>query len=96
METKKVAGIVIALIVAITGGGFALSLDFSTTTQTDQSVTDSSTTIINEGDTITINEAVDTFTDDIFDDLIDRGYDYYCEEVEPDSAECDEYWEDYD
>ena len=39
---------------------------------------------------------IDMFTDDIFDDLIDRGYDYYCEEVEPDSAECDEYWEDYD
>jgi hypothetical protein len=93
MSSKKVAGAIIALIMAVAGGGFALSLDFSTTTQDDHSVTDSSTTVINEGDTI-INEAVQDFTDDIFDDLIDRSYDYFCEEVEPDSPECDEYWED--
>ena len=69
-------------------------IDNSTNIDNSQTVTDNSqTTIIHEGDTI-INEAAETFVDDIFDDLIDRGYDYFCEEVEPDSEECDAYWDD--
>ncbi len=80
---------VIGLIGGIGGGSYAL--DFSNT-QTTNTSTDNSQTIINEGDTI-INEAVEQFTDEIFDDFVDMGYDYFCEEVEPDSPECDEYWE---
>jgi len=79
---------VLGIVGAVGGGSLALDMSNTQTTNTDNS----QSTVINEGDTI-INEAVDTFTDDIFDDLVDRGYDYYCEEVEPDSPECDAYWD---
>ncbi len=90
MKAKVIVPIIVAII-GIIGGGAAYSFDFSSTTTGDTD--NSQTTIINEGDTI-INEAVDVVVDDIFDDLIDRGYDFYCEEVEPDSEECDVYWDD--
>lgn len=87
MTTKKKMGAgIFAIVVAIAGGSFAL--DFSNTTNTDNS----QSTIINEGDTI-INEAADTITDDIFDDLVDLGYDYFCEDY-PDAEECEDYWGD--
>lgn len=79
---------VLGILGAIGGGSLALDMSNTTTTTTDQS----QTTIINEGDTI-INEAVETFTDELFEDFVDMGYDYYCEEVDPDSEECDEYWD---
>jgi len=91
MVSKQTATIIVAIIGllgAVGGGSFFLDFSNTETTNTDNSQT---TTII-EGDTI-INEAVDSFTDDIFDELIDRSYDYYCEEVEPDSPECDDYWD---
>lgn len=75
---------VIGLIGAAAGGSYAI--DFSNTTTGDTN-TDNSQTIINEGDTI-INEIIEDFGDE----FIEAGYDYYCEEVDPDSAECDEYW----
>ena len=93
MDSKSKAGIIIAIIGllgAAAGGSFML--DLSNTTTTNTSTDNSQSTIINEGDTI-IHEAVETFTEDLFDEFIDRGYDYFCEEVEPDSPECDEYWE---
>lgn len=100
MNTKVVGGAILAIIAALASGGFALSLDFSNTQSTDNSVvdssvTDSSTTIINEGDTI-INEIVEEVIDDYQDELIDYGYDIYCEEVNPDSPDCDAYWEEWD
>ena len=82
---------VIGLLAAVGGGSYAL--DFSNTQTTNTNTDNSQSTIINEGDTI-INEAVETFTGEMFEDFVDRGYDYYCEEVEPDSEECDSYWED--
>jgi len=95
MDQKSKTAIIIAVIGLIgAGAGGSFILDQSTT-NTSTSTDNSQTTIIHEGDTI-INEAVGSFTDDLFDDLLDRSYDYYCEEVEPDSEECDEYWEDYD
>lgn len=81
--SKQKYGILIALIGIVTagvGGSFALDLSNTQTTNTDNSQT---TTII-EGDTI-INEIVG--------DLVEEAYDFYCEEVEPDSEECDWYWE---
>ena len=81
---------VLGLVGAVGGGSLALDMSNTTTTSTDNSQT--STTIINEGDTI-INEAVDSFTEDLFDDLIDYAYDEYCEEIAPDSEECDWYWD---
>jgi hypothetical protein len=80
---------VIGVIGAVGGGSYALDFSNTQTTNTDNS----QSTIINEGDTI-INEAVQEFTDEIFDDFIDYGYDYFCEEVDPDAEECDEYWND--
>ncbi len=48
MASKKQVGAgIIALIAAVAGGGFALSIDFSTTT----TISDDDITIINEGDT---------------------------------------------
>ncbi len=82
---------IIGIIGAVGGGSYAL--DFSNTQTTSTSTDNSQTTIIHEGDTI-INEAVQEFTDEIFDDFLDYGYDYYCEEVDPDSPECDDYWDD--
>ena len=104
MSKAKKAGIasITTIILAIigvfaSGGNFTFDFSSSTTgdsnTDNSQITTDNSqTTIINQGDTI-IHEAAETFVDDIFDDLIDRGYDYYCEEVDPDSEECDWYWD---
>ena len=84
--TKQKYGIIIALIGIVTAGiGGSFALDLSNTQTTNTRTDNSQTTIINEGDTI-INEIVE----DIFDDA----YDYYCEEVKPDSEECDWYWED--
>ena len=82
---------IIGIIGAVGGGSYAL--DFSNTQTTSTSTDNSQTTIIHEGNTI-INEAVDSFSAELFEDFIDRGHDYYCEEVEPDSPECDDYWED--
>lgn len=90
MDSKSKVTIILAvigLLGAAAGGSFMLDMS-NTTTSTDNS----QSTIINEGDTI-INEAVDQFTDEIFEDFVDYGYDYYCEEVDPDSPECDEYWD---
>jgi len=90
---KQKYGIIIAIIGiigAVGGGSYALDFSNTQTTSTDNSQT--TTTIINEGDTI-INEAVETFTEELFEDFVDMGYDFYCEEVEPDSEECDWYWE---
>ncbi len=87
---KQKYGIIIAVIgifAAGIGGSFALDLSNTQTTNTNTSTDNSQTTIINEGDTI-INEIVG--------DLIEEAYDFYCEEVEPDSEECDWYWEDFD
>ncbi len=78
---------VIGMIGAVGGGSYALDLSNTQTTNTDNS----QSTIINEGDTI-INEAVNQFTDELFDDLTDYAYDEYCEEIAPDSEECDDYW----
>jgi hypothetical protein len=78
---------VIAAIGAVGGGSYALDFSNTQTTNTDNS----QSTIINEGDTI-INEAVQQFTDEIFDDLIDYAYDEYCEEIDPGAEECDDYW----
>lgn len=76
---------VIGAIGAVGGGSYALDFSNTQTTTTDNSQT--TTTIINEGDTI-INEIIE----DVFDDFVDYGYDVYCEEVAPESEECDEYW----
>lgn len=92
---KQKYGIIIAvigLIGAVGGGSYALDFSNTQTTNTSTDNSQTTTTVINEGDTI-INEAIDTFTDELFDDFVDMGYDYFCEEVEPDSPECDEYWE---
>ena len=90
MVSKQTATIIVAVIglLGAVGGG-SLMLDFSSTETT--TTDNSQTTTINEGDTI-INEAVDTFTGEMFEDFVDMGYDYYCEEVEPDSPDCDEYF----
>lgn len=82
---------VIGLVAAIGGGSYAL--DFSNTQTTNTSTDNSQTTTIIQGDTI-INEAVNSFTDELFEDLVDYAYDEYCEEINPDSEECDWYWED--
>ena len=99
MEKKVIGGAILAIIAALASGGFALSLDFSNTQSTDNSVvdssvTDSSTTIINEGDTI-INEIVEEVIEDYGDEIVDYVYDEYCEEINPDSPDCDWYWEDW-
>lgn len=93
MEKQKLAILlaVISTIGAVGGGSYALDFSNTQTTNTDNSQT--TTTTINEGDTI-INEAVQEFTDEIFDDFVDYAYDEYCEEIDPDSEECDWYWED--
>ena len=100
MASKKIIAGIVPIALAIiglfaTGEGTNWTFDFSSTESTNISgdTTISGDTIINEGDTI-INEAVGEFTDDLFDEFVDRGYDYFCEEVEPDSPECDSYWED--
>ncbi len=76
---------VIGVIGAVGGGSYAL--DFSNTQNT--TTDNSQTTTINEGDTI-INEIINDVIQ--LDDFVDAGYDYYCEEVDPDAEECDEYW----
>lgn len=83
---------VIAAIGAVGGGSYAL--DFSNTQTTNTNTDNSQSTIINEGDTI-INEIISDaieLDDEFKDDLIDFVYDEYCEEIDPDSPECDEYW----
>ncbi len=82
---------VIGVIGAGAGGSYALDFSNTQTTNTDNS----QSTIINEGDTI-INEIIDTvdITDTVdFTDEFDALYDEYCEEIAPDSEECDWYWE---
>lgn len=93
MVSKQTATIIVAIIglLGAVGGGSLIIDQSSTTTTTDNSQT--TTTTIIEGDTI-INEAVSSFTDELFDDFIDYAYDEYCEEINPDSEECDWYWED--
>ncbi len=92
MVSKNQMAITIAIIglLGAVGGG-SLMLDFSNTETTNTNTDNSQKTIINEGDTI-INEAVNEFTDELFDDLVDYAYDEFCEEIDPDSPECDEYW----
>ncbi len=80
---------IIGVLGAAGGGSYVLDFSNTQTTNTDNS----QSTIINEGDTI-INEAVQEFTDELFDDLTDYAYDEYCEEIAPESEECDWYWED--
>ncbi len=82
---------VIGVLGAIGGGSYALDFSNTQTTNTDNSQT--TTTVINEGDTI-INEVIDTYTGDLFEDFVDYAYDEYCEEIDPDSPQCDEYWGD--
>jgi len=86
MDSKPKGAIIIAVIAAVGAAGGTFMLDFSTSTETNISgdTTISGDTIINEGDTI-INE--------IIGDVIEEGYDFYCEEVAPDSPECDAYWD---
>ncbi len=89
---KQKYGIIIAIIGvlgAVGGGSYALDFSNTQTTNTNTS-TDNSQTIINEGDTI-INEIIDNVIDE--EALFDYGYDVYCEEINPDSEECDWYWE---
>ncbi len=82
---------IIGVLGAAGGGSYALDFSNTQTTNTDNS----QSTIINEGDTI-INEIInEAFDEEIFlDDLTDYAYDEYCEEIAPDSEECDWYWED--
>jgi hypothetical protein len=89
MDKQKLSIIlaIIGVIGAVGGGSYAL--DFSNT-QTTNTTTDNSQTIIHEGDTI-INEIINEVIDE--EALFDDGYDVYCEEINPDSVECDEYWE---
>lgn len=91
MVSKQTATIIVAIIglLGAVGGGSLIIDQSSNTTNTDNS----QSVIINEGDTI-INEAIQGFTDEIFDEFIDYAYDEYCEEINPDSEECDWYWED--
>ena len=79
---------VIGLLAAVGGGSYALDFSNTQTTNTDNS---QSTTII-EGDTI-INEAVETYTGDLFEDFVDRGIEIVCDE-DPDLEMCDEFWDD--
>jgi len=90
VDSKQKYGIIIAIIgIFAAGAGGSIALDFSTTTTTsgDTTTDNSQSTIINEGDTI-INEIVE----EVFDDFVDYAYDEFCEEIDPDSPECDEYW----
>ena len=83
---------IIGVLGAVGGGSYALDFSNTQTTNTDNS----QSTIINEGDTI-INEIISDaieFDDDFRDELTDFVYDEYCEEIAPDSEECDWYWED--
>jgi len=89
MDSKQKGAIIIAVIAAVgAAAGGTFMLDFSTSTQTETNISGDTTitgdTIIHEGDTI-INE--------IIGDVIEEGYDFYCEEVDPDSPECDAYWD---
>ena len=96
MDSKQKYGIIIAIIgIFAAGAGGSIALDFSTTTTTsgDTTTDNSQTTTIHEGDTI-INEIIEEVIDE--EALLDIGYDYYCEEVDPDSPECDEYWEEWE
>ncbi len=106
MEKQKLAILlaVIGTIGAVGGGSYALDFSNTQTSNTDNSQT--TTTTINEGDTIIneiyqeVIEEVDEFVDavdyefDEFADFADRSYETYCEEVDPDDPVCDEYWED--
>lgn len=78
---------ILGIISAAAGGSYALDFSNTQTTNTDNSQT---TTII-EGDTI-INEIINEVIDE--EALFDFGFDYYCEEIDPDSPECDDYWDD--
>jgi len=95
MDSKAKLAIVLAVIStvgAVGGGSFVLDFSNNISTNTENSLTnnnDNSQTIINEGDTI-INEIISEAIDE--EALFDLGYDYFCEEVDPMSPECDEYW----
>ena len=86
--------IILAIIGIFAGSGGDFTFDFSNSnsgnSNTDNSNVDNSqSTIINEGDTI-INEIIDEVIDE--EALVDYGYDIFCEEIEPESPECDDYW----
>lgn len=95
MDKQKLAILlaVIGTIGAVGGGSYALDFSNTQTTTTDNSNNDNSQTIINEGDTI-INEIIQEVFEP--DGVIDLVYDEYCEEINPDSEECDWYWEDWE
>ena len=92
----KVILAVIGLLLAIFGGGsaYTMYIDNSTNIDNSQTVTDNSQSItIHEGD-IFITEVIEEIIDE--EALFDLGFDYFCEEVDPESELCDDYWDEWD